>query len=102
MLQLHKDMAKQVNKVNLKTQERRQKKSKMAPQLKEGDKVYLLTKNLKTKRPSQKLDHKKVGLFRIKRVKGLVNFELDLPKGTRIHPVFYISLLEPADAQTLL
>jgi hypothetical protein len=102
ILQLHKDMAKQVNKVNLKTQERRQKKSKMAPQLKEGDKVYLLTKNLKTKRPSQKLDHKKVGPFRIKRVKGLVDFELDLPKGTRIHPVFYISLLEPVDAQTLL
>jgi hypothetical protein len=44
------------------------------------------------------LDHKKVGLFRIKRVKGLVNFELDLPKGTRIYPVFYISLLEPVDA----
>jgi hypothetical protein len=60
--------------------------------------VYLLTKNLKTKRPSQKLDYKKVGLFRIKRVKGLVNFELDLPKGTRIHSVFYISLLEPVDA----
>jgi hypothetical protein len=60
--------------------------------------VYLLTKNLKIKRPSQKLDHKKVGLFRIRRVKGLVNFKLDLPKGTRIHPVFYISLLEPADA----
>jgi hypothetical protein len=60
--------------------------------------VYLLIKNLKIKRPSQKLDHKKVGLFRIKRVKGLVNFELDLPKGTRIHPVFYISLLKPVDA----
>jgi hypothetical protein len=60
--------------------------------------VYLLTKNLKTKRLSQKLDYKKVRLFRIKRVKGLVNFKLDLPKGTRIYPVFYISLLEPADA----
>jgi ribosomal protein L11 len=60
--------------------------------------VYLLIKNLKIKRPSQKLNHKKVGLFRIKRVKGLVNFELDLPKGTRIHLVFYISLLKPVDA----
>jgi hypothetical protein len=60
--------------------------------------VYLLIKNLKTKRLSQKFDHKKVGLFQIKRVKGLVNFKLDLPKGTRIHPVFYILLLELVDA----
>jgi ribosomal protein L11 len=60
--------------------------------------VYLLIKNLKTKRPSQKLDHKKVGLFRIKKVKGLVNFKLDLSKGTRIYLVFYISLLELVDA----
>ena len=35
------------------------------PLLKEGDKVYLLIKNLKTKRPSKKLDHVKVGLFLI-------------------------------------
>jgi hypothetical protein len=60
--------------------------------------VYLLIKNLKTKRPSQKLDYKKVGLFRIKRVKGLVDFKLDLPKGTRIYSIFYISLLKPVDA----
>jgi ribosomal protein L11 len=60
--------------------------------------VYLLTKNLKIKRLSQKLDYKKVGLFRIKRVKELVNFKLDLSKGTRIYLVFYILLLELVDA----
>jgi hypothetical protein len=60
--------------------------------------VYLLIKNLKTKRLSQKLDYKKVGLFRIRRVKELVNFKLDLPKSTRIYSVFYILLLKPIDA----
>jgi hypothetical protein len=40
------------------------------------------------------LDHKKLGLFKIKRVIGLVNYELVLPKTMNIHPVFYISLLE--------
>ena len=76
------------------------KKRKMAPQLKEGDKVYLLTKNLKAKRPSKKLDHQKVGPFFVKTVKGSVNYELELPPDTRIHPVFHISLLEPADLKT--
>ena len=36
------------------------KKLKMAPQLKKGDKVYLLTKNWKVKKPrTKKLDHVK-------------------------------------------
>ena len=64
--------------------------------LKEGDKVYLLRKNIATKRPSHKLDYKKLGLFRIVKVKGLVNFQLVLPKTMNIYPVFYISLLELA------
>ena len=74
----------------------------MSPQLKEGDKVYLLTKNLKTKRPSKKLDHVKVGPFLIKHIKGPNNYKLQLPPDARIHPVFHISLLEPADSTTPL
>jgi hypothetical protein len=40
------------------------------------------------------LDHKKLGLFKIKRVVRLVNYKLVLPKTINIYPVFYISLLE--------
>jgi hypothetical protein len=40
------------------------------------------------------LDHKKLRLFKIKRITGLVNYELVLPKTINIHPVFHISLLE--------
>jgi hypothetical protein len=40
------------------------------------------------------LDHKKLGLFKIKRIIGLVNYELVLPKTMNIYLVFYISLLE--------
>ena len=43
----------------------RYKTNKTRPQLKEGDKVYLLTKNLKTRKRSKKLDYIKVGLFLI-------------------------------------
>ena len=72
------------------------KKRSMEPTLKEGDKVYLLRRNIKTKRPSDKLDHKKLGPFRIERVLGPVNYKLTLPKTMNIHPVFHILLLELA------
>jgi hypothetical protein len=40
------------------------------------------------------LDHKKLRLFKIKRITGLVNYELVLPKTINIYLVFHISLLE--------
>jgi hypothetical protein len=72
------------------------KKHSVGPELKEGDKVYLLRKNVQTKRPSDKLDHKKLGPFTIDKKIGLVNYRLKLPKTMEIHPVFHVSLLEPA------
>ena len=36
----------------------------------------------------------KVGPFLIKSVKGLVNYELQLPQKAKIYPIFYILLLE--------
>jgi hypothetical protein len=58
--------------------------------------VYLLRKNIKTKRLSGKLDHKKLGPFKIKRKTGPINYELNLPSIMKIYPVFYILLLEKA------
>jgi len=66
------------------------------PILKEGDRVYLLRRNIKSDKPSKKLDAVKLGPFKIKTKRGPVNFELQLPKQMRIHPVFHMSLLEPA------
>ena len=54
-------------------------------------------KNLKTRTLNKKLNYIKVGLFLIKEVKGLVNYELELLKDAKVYPVFYISLLELAD-----
>jgi hypothetical protein len=64
--------------------------------------VYLYTKNLRTKRPSKGLDNVKVGLFLILRQNGLVIYTLELLLDIKIYPRFYISLLEPADLETLL
>jgi hypothetical protein len=54
----------------------------------------LIQRNIQTKQPNIKLDHKKLGLFKIKKVTGLINYKLVLPKTMNIYLVFYISLLE--------
>ena len=66
------------------------------PSFEEGDKVYLLRRNIKTKRPSEKLDFKKLGPFKIEQKISDLNFKLSLPRGMKIHPIFHVSLLEPA------
>jgi hypothetical protein len=78
------------------------KKRKTAPQLKRGDKVYLLTSNFRTKRPNRSLDHVKVGPFLITKKNGPVTYTLDLPKDSKIHPRFHVKRLEPADPTTPL
>ena len=79
------------------------KKLKIAPQLKKEDKVYLLTRNWKVKKPrTKKLDYVKVRLFSIKERTGLVNVRLRLPRDVQVHPNFHISMIELADQSTLL
>ena len=99
-LSLMRDIQQRIKKMHNRSSKNANKKRKMAPQLKKGDKVYLLTKNLRTKRPSKKLDHVKVGPFLIDETRGPVNYKLRLPKDARIHPVSHISVLEPADPDT--
>jgi hypothetical protein len=62
--------------------------------------MYLLTKNLKIRKKSKKLNHVKIESFFIKAVKRSVNYELDLLKNAKVFLVFHISLLESADPNT--
>ena len=66
-----------------------------APSFKEGDKVWLSGVNVKTMRPSKKLDDRRLGPFTIKSKKSDLVFELALPATMNIHPVFHATLLEP-------
>ena len=72
------------------------KKRSIELTLKEGDKVYLLYKNVKIQQPSSKLDYKKLRPFRIEKVIELVNYQLAIPKSIKKYLVFYRSLLELA------
>ena len=96
--EVHENILKSNEKITI----RENKKRKEGPQLKRGDKVYLHTKNLKTTKPSKKLDNIRVGPFLIDEVRGPVSYKLKLPNDARVHPVFHISLLEPADPATPL
>ena len=66
----------------------------------EGDLVYLLRRNIKTTKFSDKLDYKKFGPFKVKRNIKDISYELHFLLTMRIYPVFHISLLELADPDT--
>ena len=69
---------------------------------KKGDKTHLLRKNIKTIRLSNKLDYTKLKLYRVKKILGLINYKLDLPKKIRIYLSSYILILELINPETLV
>ncbi len=98
--ELHQELSDRIAQRNLTTSKQANKKRIEGPTLKRGDRVFLSMENLKTKRPSKKLDNLRKGPFKITKVKGPVTFELKLPKGVRINPRFHKKHLElaPPDA----
>ena len=66
------------------------------PRLRKKDLIYLLRRNIKIIRLSDKLDLKKIGLFKIRQNIRNINFEFKLLSIIKIYPIFHISLLEPA------
>ena len=91
-----------IQKMQFKSEKYVNKKRKEDSQLKEEDKIYLLTKNLTIRKLNKKLNHTKIGSFFIKAVKKSVNYELSLLKNTRIHSIFHINVLESADLNTFI
>ena len=62
-----------------------------APVYQPGDKVYLDASDIQMTRPSQKLAHKRLGLFTVVRKVGNSTYRLHLPPSmSRLHPVFNV------------
>jgi hypothetical protein len=72
-----------------------------APVFQPGDKVWLSARNLKTRRPSKKLDWKNIGPFEVIEPIGTRAYRLALPDTMKIHDVFHVWLLEPASTDPL-
>ena len=65
------------------------------PRLERGDKVYLISQNLRIKRLSKKLDFKKIRIFKVEERILDNNYRLSLLAIIRLKIyIFYISLLE--------
>src|SRR5258705_5762445 len=65
------------------------------PPYKVGDLVMLSGRNIKTRRPSRKMDHKNHGPFQIEKIISPLAVRLTLPREWKIHDVFHVSLLKP-------
>ena len=95
------EMTEQVRKIRTKLQDvakRVQETSKgryKEMTFQKGDKVLLNNKYLATLRKKRKLDWLRRGPYTISEVINNNAYQLDLPEGSRVHPVFNISLLEP-------
>jgi hypothetical protein len=60
-----------------------------------GKLVWLNSKNIKTTRPTKKLDDKCLGPVKIIEKRSNSVVKLELPETVKIHPVFHVKLLKP-------
>ena len=60
-----------------------------------GDLVMLNGRNIKTRQPSRKLDHKNNGHFQVEKIVLPLAVRLTLPRKWKIYNVFHVSLLKP-------
>ena len=98
--ELHTELFKDIKWLNLRITIYINKSRLEGSRLRKENLIYLLRRNIKTTKLSDKLDSKKISLFRVKRNIKNISFELYLPSTIKIHPIFYIFLLEPADPNT--
>ena len=81
---------------NLQTKHFYDKKHQKMFIFKKKKKIFLLHQNIKTKQSSNKLNCRKLKLFKIlKKIKTL-NYKLKLSKHMKIHSIFHVSLIKKA------
>src|ERR1700744_1422278 len=95
MENLYQTLREEMKNAQIRQKENYDQHRKPDPNLKSGDMVWFIPRNVKTTRPSKKLDYKKMGPFKIIKKVGTNSYKLDLPTSMRIHNSFHISLLEP-------
>ena len=79
IVKLYEELSRRVNQGGKDTAEQVNKKRLKGPTFEREDKVYLLTKYLKSKRLSSKLDHVRIGPFEVEKQTSKVNYRLKLP-----------------------
>jgi hypothetical protein len=101
LLEIHKGMKARLVKAQERQKRNADKSQKQNPNISVGDKVWILRHNLKIRQPSDKLDYRRLGPFRVSKHVNKVAYRLDLPSCMKIHPVSHVSLLEPYKELTI-
>jgi Chromo (CHRromatin Organisation MOdifier) domain len=66
-----------------------------------GDKVWLDGKDIRTDRPSKKLEDKRYGPYKVTEIIGPNSYKLKLPATMKVHPVFNAVKLRPYNEHTI-
>ena len=75
-------------------------KHRREPDFTIGNKVWVITKNWKTERPSRKLDYQMVGLYKVLKKRGNL-YKVKLPDLIKVHPKFSPDKLRKAATNLL-
>ena len=95
MKELHDALRAEMTTAQLRHKENYDRHRKPDPNLKSGDMVWFLPRNVHTTRLSKKLDYRKIGPFKILAIIGTSAYKLAFPPLMKIHNTIHISLLEP-------
>jgi len=95
MTQLHELLRNEIVAAELRQKQYYYPHPKPDPNIQSGDLVWLLPRNIKTTRPSNKLDYEKIGPLTILAKIARSAYKLALPPSMAIHNTFHISLIEP-------
>ena len=97
MLETREEIKTQLAEAQQRQSETYNKSRNLEPEFKEGDKVYLSTKNLVTNEGSKKLSDLRTGPFTVLKKVGEGAYKLKLPKHMKLNPVFNVALLTKAN-----
>ncbi|SOV05166.1 uncharacterized protein UDID_17854 [Ustilago sp. UG-2017a] len=99
--QLHEYVRGELVKANSQLAEQFDKRRLPAPQFRPGDRVWLSADNIRSLRPTKKLDYRRLGPFSVSEIISSHAYRLQLPPSMKIHNVFHVDRLEPYVANTI-
>lgn len=94
MLEVNKETKAMIELAQAQYKEQADKHRSEEPEWVIGDKVWLNRKHIQTDRPTEKLDYRRLGPYKIIEKIGRRAYKLKLPQSMKIHNVFHVSLLE--------
>ncbi|SOV07075.1 uncharacterized protein UDID_18713 [Ustilago sp. UG-2017a] len=99
--QLHEYVRGELDKANRRSAEQFDKHRLPSPQFQPGDRVWLSANNIRSLRPTKKLDYRRLGPFSVSEVISSHAYRLQLPPSMKVHNMFHVDRLEPYVANTI-